>query len=416
MSTYNAVCFFNDGEFDRRSFTMMGLSAKQTDNPIGFFGTGFKYAIATLLRHGLKVRITHHDVEYNFHTAPATFRDQEFNAIYCSFGNVDDDFIELPFTTHLGANWKLWQAYRELYTNVKDERGAVMLAEYDEEGVAGDVCIFVGGDDDRIKEFIDIYNKHDKYFLDQLTLAEGHRMRCVEKKHDSDNVVYYKTMYTGTKLDKPTYFTYDYVSTQSLTEDRTLGDTWYIREHIGSLWSCDMSYDMLVEHLPQVANGKYYENNLDVGYNPPSADFIKACAYLTKHHMSMPMWARDLYTKQLPFDKQIEPYKPTRHQRTQLKKAIAILHHHRVMIAEDRIVLCVSLPEETLGYYKDDVMYIAKQAFEAGFEKLLGTLYEEHVHMVEHTSDMTRKMQNILIDRIASLMLEVYEMEDDNGK
>ena len=61
-------------------------------------------------------------------------------------------------------------------------------------------------------------------------------LRCVAKKEDSDNVVYYKTMYTGTKLDRPTFFTYDYVSTDELTEDRTLADTWYIRTHIGELW------------------------------------------------------------------------------------------------------------------------------------------------------------------------------------
>ena len=66
----------------------------------------------------------------------------------------------------------------------------------------------------------------------------------------------------------------------------------------------------------------YYEHNLEAGYNPPSKDFIAACAYLNKHHKPMPMWARDVYSKTLPFDKQIEPYTPTKHQAKRMHRAI----------------------------------------------------------------------------------------------
>ena len=410
MSITNAVCFYNDGEFDRRSFTMLGLSAKSNDNPIGFFGTGFKYAIATLLRNGLNVRIVTDDSEYDFYTATSSFRDKEYTSIYCKILGVDNA-IELPFTTHLGANWKLWQAYRELYTNAKDELGGVCLADFNGPRVAGDVCVLVGGDN--IHNLIEVYNKHTKYFLpaEHPTLADGERMRCVDKKHDSDNVIYYKTMYTGTKLDKRSYFTYDYTSTQELTEDRTLANPWMLREHIGDVWVLAMSYDMLVEHLPHIASSEYFESNLDVGYKTPSEDFYRACQYLNEHHKQMPMWARDLYTKSLPFDKQVLRYTPTRYQRLQLAKAVRILHHHKHMIDPERIVLCVSLPDDLLGYYRDAIIYISKSVFDHGFEKLLGTVYEEYIHEHDNTHDYSRKMQNILVDKCASLMLEVYEME-----
>ncbi|HEY5446121.1 MAG TPA: hypothetical protein VIJ87_16960, partial [Pyrinomonadaceae bacterium] len=179
----NAIGFYNNGTLDHRAFTMLGLSAKSDDKAIGFFGTGFKYAIATLLRHGCDVQVWTDTRVYGFHTKHGKFRNKEFDFIYYNDGG---DERELPFTTHLGANWKLWQAYRELYTNALDEGGGVALIENvdDYGGRLGDICVCVIGD-----EFVKIYEQHAKYFLNAPALAQSFRMRCVEKIADSDNVV-----------------------------------------------------------------------------------------------------------------------------------------------------------------------------------------------------------------------------------
>jgi hypothetical protein len=421
MSLATAVCFYNNGTLDKRAFTMMGLSAKADDTAIGFFGTGFKYAIATLLRNNCTIRVVvrndeHDDNDervFDFHSAVGNFRGKEHDFVYCVYTDSysdEEETIELPFTTHLGANWKLWQAYRELFTNAKDEAGGVQLVNLPRDGGSslrpGDVNIYVTGAD-----FLEVYHNHDKYFLNAQAVATGYRMRCVPKMADHDNVVYYKTMYTGTKLDKPTYFTYDYIKTVELTEDRTLADTWFLRNHIGEIWLANMSFDMLVEHLPKIAKDTYYEYGIESGYHDGCEDFHRACAYLNEMNRPMPMWARDVYSKKLPFDQQVEQYKPTRHQRTQLKKALDILAHHKHNIDGDKLILCASLPNDVLGYYKAGIIYIAKSAFERGFEKLLGTLYEEYLHHIEGCDDMSRQMQNILVDKCASLMEQVYEME-----
>jgi len=421
MNLATAVCFYNNGEFDRRAFTMMGLSAKaDAATAIGFFGTGFKYAITTLLRHGCTVRIVASNgyddmLTYDFNAAPGTFKGKEQSFVYCSVSNESGDYeeqpFELPFTTHLGVNWKLWQAYRELYTNAKDEGGGVQLVNLPKDKGSclrpGDVNVYVTGAD-----FIKVYEEHDKYFLNQQSIVEGNRMRAVEKHFEHDNVVYYKTMYTGTKLDKPTLLTYDYTKTTELTEDRTLADTWYIRHHIGELWLANMSFDTLIEYLPKIASDTFYEYNLDTGYHSGSVDFHRACAYLVEHHKPMPMWARDTHNKSLPFDQQVDVYKPTRHQLSMYWKAIGMLHHHRMMIDADKIILCVSLPDNLLGYYRQGHIYIAKEAFSRGFEKLLGTLYEEWLHMDKECEDMSRAMQNVLVDQIAAFMVEIQELED----
>ena len=48
------IIFQNKGLIDVHAISIMGVSVKE-DNSIGFFGTGLKYAIAVLLREGIKI-------------------------------------------------------------------------------------------------------------------------------------------------------------------------------------------------------------------------------------------------------------------------------------------------------------------------------------------------------------------------
>lgn len=420
------ICFYNNGTLDKRAFTMLGLSAKSSDEAIGFFGTGFKYAIATLLRNDCRVQISIRDENdnsvytlYEFFTRRDKFRDKEFDFIYYSYplSSYDDPHgvveRELPFTTHLGANWKLWQAYRELYTNALDEGGGVKLCDLSYEPDDEPAGVYVYVIDNAHDEFVNVHEKRHIYFLDRPTLAESRRMRCVERVVEADSAIYYKTMYTGTKVDKMTYFTYDYKSTQTLTEDRTIADTWYIKHHITEVWLQGMSYELLIESLPRVSRDDYFEYQLSTDYCSPSEQFIKACAYLIEHHRPMPMWARDIYTKTRPFIEQVEGYKPNRFQQKMLEKALLILKHHACIIDTNKLVTCASLPDNFLGMYRDNNIYICKAAFEKGFTTLLGTLYEEHLHCAHDLEDYSHKMQNFLVDKCAMLMEQIYAMEED---
>lgn len=432
------VCFYNSGALDHRAFTMMGLSAKDNEKAIGFFGTGFKYAIATLLRNECQVEIrVRNEVEhrptcpsmysvhsadydqcnctreytlYTFYTKPYRFRDKHVDLIYCLNSSTGLE-IELPYTMHLGANWQVWQAYRELYTNcVIDEKGGVLMLEEGEVHDA-DVCVYVHGAD-----FIRVHEQHDKYFIpaDAIEIGQSYMLRAVEKQPDSDNVVYYKTMYTGTRLDKPTLFTYDYIDAVTLTEDRTLNDTWGIRGHISNLWVECLPYDALIENLPLVAKDGFYEYGLSYDYSSPSDDFKRACGYLIEHHRPIPLWAHSIYSKSRPFGEQVAKYKLNKFHKRQLQKAVKVMHHHDMMIVIDEIIPCVSLPNDVMGMVRDGFIYIAKDCFERGHHMLLGTLYEEYLHQTTGCADGTRKMQNMLIDRISLLMDQVYMMEQED--
>jgi len=410
------ICFFNNGAFDKRSFTMMGVSAKPIDGAVGFFGTGFKYAIAVLLRHGCSISVSVRDdagengyTQYTFSTIGDTFRDKDIEVIRCE---SQDGILEMPYTTHFGINWKLWQAYRELYTNcVLDERGGVRVVDedyQDDVGGVADVSIFVSGD-----EFVKVHEQHNKYFIpaDVPTLCASVDMRAVPRVENSDNVIYYKTMYSGTQMEKETYFTYDYISTQRLTEDRTIADTWCIRNEITDLWYNHMSRDMLIDSLPHVAKNHWYESGLSASNWGCGEAFKSACKYLIANHIPIPMWAMETYTHTLPFGQQINKYKLDDYHKTLLDRAIRVMKHLDMIVDRKLVCPCVSLPNEVLGLYRDGKMYIAKGAFDRGFTCLLGTLYEEWLHHTSKCEDLTREMQNKLVDRIATLMERIYTVD-----
>jgi hypothetical protein len=112
-----------------QAVTTMGVSVKDGDN----FGTGLKYAIASLLRTGQKVTIWRGLDRYDFHVTQETVRGKEFGFIdmweyRASEPDVHLTEKRLGFTTHLGARWEMWQVFRELHSNALDEGGSSSVA------------------------------------------------------------------------------------------------------------------------------------------------------------------------------------------------------------------------------------------------------------------------------------------------
>ena len=54
--------------------TTMGVSVKESDNAIGKFGTGLKYAIAGVLRLGGSIAMTIAGTRYEFTAVPTDIR------------------------------------------------------------------------------------------------------------------------------------------------------------------------------------------------------------------------------------------------------------------------------------------------------------------------------------------------------
>ena len=97
------VIFENSGEIDTRLISSFGVNVKENDSPIGYFGTGLKYALAILMREKVSVEIAIGERLLKVGTSEETIRRVKFSFITLG-GEV------LNFTTELGKNWELWMA------------------------------------------------------------------------------------------------------------------------------------------------------------------------------------------------------------------------------------------------------------------------------------------------------------------
>ena len=205
-----SIVFETPGELDLRALTTFGISSKPTtDNPIGFFGTGLKYAVAVFSRLDCSVEIIN-DAGGRLEVVkqPTQFRGKEFEALALRSA-VDGK--ELPFTTELGKTWEPWQAFRELEANTRDEGGRTYLAA-GERGKPGHTRIVVSG-----RAALDAFDERDSIFLNVSEFLKLNSLVRVAKRESEH--VFYRGMRV---LDvKPTTFAYDIVADLDLTEDRT---------------------------------------------------------------------------------------------------------------------------------------------------------------------------------------------------
>ena len=226
------------GLIDLRAFTTFGINAKpNTNSPIGYFGTGLKYAIAVRVREGLKVTVWIGTEPHEFYCEPSNFRGKDFSLIRMRRQRgVTRKWMatDLPFTTELGKNWKLWMALRELHSNTLDENGLTIRGKLSGEiGKEGCTRIVVEGD-----AYEQEFNALGEIFLVDRPKAESQvSIATSPSKHG-----YFRGMRVY-DLQRPSLYTYSVEAKLDLTEDRTLVHTfmwdYYVRCAIMALTDKD---------------------------------------------------------------------------------------------------------------------------------------------------------------------------------
>jgi hypothetical protein len=211
------LVFQNPGLVDMTAVKTFGVNAKDTENPIGYFGTGLKYAIAIILRTGGRFMIFRGLERFEFTVRETEIRGKKFNIVHCN-----DE--ALSFTTEIGKNWKPWMALRELYCNTVDEKGSV-IAQEAEPPVEADVTkmIVVGEEWGRIWE-----QERGSFILATTPLATS---TYADVHPGETQHLYYKGIRAYT-AQKPFMYTYNLKSWCELTEDRSIAWEWQAKDHI----------------------------------------------------------------------------------------------------------------------------------------------------------------------------------------
>lgn len=391
------VVFENDGVIDARSIRTFGISVKETSNPIGFFGTGLKYAIAVLMRTNHKVTLFAGLQKYVFEKKQINVRGKDFEAI-----NMNGE--EMAFTTHLGSKWEIWQAFRELYCNVIDENGDVSLC-------------------------IDMPNPEENktYFIvegEEFEHAFSHRGEIVfQPKADSlcdgSMEIYVggskNLYYRGIRVfdfERPAMFTYNLISQADLTEDRTLKYTGSVGKDIalGISRLTDKSIirqiltaeDFYYEHTLPFEHLRYYSSNI----TPEFKEILEELFKRNTDKLNRSAREYHQHCESERTSKHYEPYDLSIVEQKQLDRARKICMRLFDDFDQYKILCVKNLGESTMALADEDAgtMVISKRTFAHGTKYLMSTLIEEFIHLKTGHGDLTRGMQTYLFDLICTLI------------
>lgn len=386
-----AVRFSNPGLIDLDALTTMGVSVKAAGS-IGYFGTGLKFAVATILRNGGHIKLCRGRDVHHFGTVRKDIRGEPFDIVTL-------DGRQLGFTTQTGRNWKPWMAYRELASNCFDEGGDVDTGRLDGLYCADNQTTFLvrGGDIERAHEDRDlIFIPRNETPAVVGGAAEAYRM-------SGPNCIYYRRV----RVTEPTASLFRYNVTRSidLTEDRTAKYSFEWKEAVAAMWlSCSDSAlvrqvlcaddDILEADLPY---GEVYTSKV-------SAAFIDTVEALYREGRTIRPSVEKAYTKatKKPSLLPSESVRLLAHEQRALDDALHFLERAGYPARDFPLVVAESLGDGVQGRAHNGTIYIAKRAFMGGDLTLAGTILEEWVHITTGHKDMTRSIQNWLVDAVMS--------------
>lgn len=393
--TPNRVVFCNDGEIDMRAVKTMGLSAKDNPNAIGYFGTGLKYAIAVLLREGQKITIYSGKDEYCFEKEGIAFRGSDFEIVTMN-GH------ELPFTTELGKNWELWQAYRELHCNCTDEFGVITaLAELPQPKEGKTVIVCEG------QEIEQCYSDRGTIVLDAEPMFTSANVEVIS---GSTHHLFYKNIRAADV--NHCLYTYNLKNHIDLTEDRTIKYVWMARGKIMNavLEAHDRNFIRSVLLAPNMTfEANFNFTDTSEATATPSKEFLEVAGELHKKVEGNPT-AHEIYKKHFrAINGRRGSVKLTANQKQMLKTAQELASYlgykdsYPVTITND-------LEVNVLGLAESGEIYVNIRCFAKGVRTVAHALYEEYLHLEHGFDDESRAMQNFLFEKIIELGAEINEM------
>ncbi len=397
------IVFRNNGQIDVRCVTTFGVSSKATDAAIGYFGTGLKYAIAICLREGCEVALVTDGRRYTFAHERSKIRLHEFDI-------VTMNGEPLAFTLELGKNWELWQAYRELWCNTKDECGSVHLIEDHDCSGLGDpdsTYVVVRG-----SKFENIYRSRHLYFLDdyEIKTSDGHTEAVVSS---GGGRFFYKGILVS-EHELTCLYDYNFLNALDcgLTEDRTMQHEWQRKWNVQALTMQSEDRDFIAEML--TASPLTFEGALDYSQHCRAGtkagevflDVIGELRREQKDHdiniSAIVLHRRMVEHSILPTESiglnTVEAAQLTRARRFCIETLGLDLDAYPLIVCED-------LGAGDLGRadMKLKVMYISRKCFADGTKRVACALLEEYTHLRHDVEDETLQQKWIYLQQILSL-------------
>lgn len=379
------IIFQNRGLIDIAAVTTMGVSVKG-DGAIGYFGTGLKFSIATILRLGGSVTIMRGHEAYAFTSEPITIRGEVFDRV-CMNGEP------LGFTTSLGRNWEAWMAFRELASNCRDEGGSYYKSD-DLSGEEDHTTVLVTEG-----VFADVWPERRAIMLESEPLASN---EVLEIHEGVSQYAFYRGVRIF-KMPRPTAFTYNVRESLDLTEDRTAA-SWFTLETklergIGQLEDRGLLRRMLT------CGEMFQEHHMQVPlYGSPGETFREISREISmgsatekNANPAAVTYARNSALQDMEEGDGVE-LEPA--QEIMLDRATAMLEAGGFKIGDFPVIVCDTLGPNIHGMAKDGKIFMSVQPFQKGTREVAATLLEEYAHLKSGECDCSRGFQNWLFDQL----------------
>lgn len=384
----DTVVFVNDGLIDPLAIATFGVNAKVSDNPIGFFGTGLKYAIAVLLRHGHEITIWRGTERIDFDVAEHESRGK-------TFGIIRMNGQPMGFTTDLGKQWEMWQALRELWCNCADEGGEAFDGKVysPAEGKTGIVV--------RGAEFAKTFKGRSEFILSSKPL---HVLDGVELHPGRSHTVFYRGIAVGRlPTNKSPLYVYNITRRIDLTEDRTLRYQFQLDGAIAEAYQRTDNI-ALIEAAIRAPEGTL-ERQIDYSYHgvKPSEAFVETVNRISRTHSRDMNKTAALHAAAYTPLPAIKDYALNPMEREQFAEAKTLLLAMGYDIEAYPIRFVEKLGTGIFGTASGGKIEISRDAFIAGTKQLAVTLLEEFIHLKHGVKDETRAMQEVILHELVML-------------
>jgi hypothetical protein len=394
------IVFKNKGDIDIAAIKTFGVSVKNDpDSAIGYFGTGLKYAIAVCLRNGCGIDIFDGREVQSFGYVTKKIRGKEFRI-------VTMNGEELGFTLDLGRDWEMWQAYRELHSNMLDEGGSVCRVPDDHfpPYVFGETMIIATGD--RIES---AFNDRHQTFIHVDPVAEDDTIQAFE---GDGRTIYFM----GIRVNRSTrecVYNYNFKSRHycDLTEDRTMKYDFQYQYAAQALIMQSENEPFLRRVLTSPPT--MFEGGLDYlsrcrSDTKPGETFLRVIGELREEQKDNGINVSAVLLHKRKREHSILPTKTIKLNSVERKMLKRARNFVRETLELDLRKFPLIVVEDLAGDLgradmKENVMYISRKVFAQGTKRVAIALIEEFTHLDKRVLDETVEQKWIYLELIASL-------------
>jgi glycosyltransferase involved in cell wall biosynthesis len=219
----------------------MGDSSKRGDDTtIGQFDSGLKYAIALLLRDNVKIKIDIHnngELENNFTFGQKKIEDSQTGKDKNLITIFDINGVETVtgFAFNLGYNWKNWMSYREIMSNVLDEKGfaydSTQWKQFPDSIEYNGTNTVITLEFDESNEFFEVWqNRHLYMNFEEPLFKVSSSVECLENKERYLRI-YKQNILVYEDKDRPSRFAWN-IKFGDIDERRILSNLYSVEQSI----------------------------------------------------------------------------------------------------------------------------------------------------------------------------------------